>query len=115
MDKGTFRIRGRRADKMDKYKKYFQYGLSLDRNAGNSGRSRTAQTQANIDMVRRALEAHSLLKTQLLTIDTHSSTENCDLGCAPAIFVQFFCFLLHSSVPVLGFTYRKALEPLQDT
>ena len=42
------------------------------------------------------------------TISLHSSTENCGLGCAPAIFVQFFCFLLQSSVPVLGFTYRKA-------
>ena len=37
------------------------------------------------------------------------------VGCAPTIFVQFFCFLLHSSVPVLGFTYRKALEQLQNT
>ena len=43
---------------MDNYNKYFQYVLSLNRNVGNSGRSRTAQTQANIDMVRRALEAH---------------------------------------------------------
>ena len=31
--------------------------------------------------------------------------------------VQFFCFLLHSSVPVLGFTYliKKALEQSQNT
>ena len=43
------------------------------------------------------------------TISPHSS-ENCGLGCAPAIFVQFFRFLLQSSVPVLGFTYCKALE-----
>ena len=34
----------------------------------------------------------------------------CGMWCAPAIFVQLFCFLLHSSVPVLGFSYRKALE-----
>ena len=40
------------------------------------------------------------------TIYPHSSTENCCLGCAPAII----CFLLQSSVPVLGFTYLKALE-----
>ena len=37
---------------MDNYKKYFQYGLSLDSNVGNSGRSRTVQTQAHIDMIR---------------------------------------------------------------
>ena len=41
-------------------------------------------------------------------------TENCGLGCAPAIFVQFSCFILHSFVPVLDFTYRKALEQLQN-
>ena len=51
---------------MDNYNKYSKNGLSLNRNVGNpgvgnSGRSRTAQTQANIDMVRRALEAHPLL------------------------------------------------------
>ena len=49
------------------------------------------------------------------TINTHSSTEKCGLGCAPTIFVQVFCFLLHSSVPVIGFTYRKPLEQLQNT
>ena len=43
------------------YNKDSKYGLSLNRNVCNSGRSRTAQTQANIDMVRRALEAHPLL------------------------------------------------------
>ena len=41
------------------------------------------------------------------TINTRSFTEKCGLGCAPTIFVQFFYFLLHSSIPVLGFTYRK--------
>ena len=82
---------------MDNYNKYVQYGLSLNRNVGNSACPRTAQTQANIDMVRRALEAHSLTKTQILTINIRSSTENCGLGCAPAIFAQFSCFLLHSS------------------
>ena len=46
---------------MDNYNKYSKYGLSLNRNVGNSGRSRTAQTQANIDMVRKALKAHTLL------------------------------------------------------
>ena len=49
------------------------------------------------------------------TINTSSSTENCGLGCATAIFVQFFCFLLNLYVPVLGFTYRKALEQLHNT
>ena len=91
------------------------YGLSLNRNVGNSGRPRIARTQANIDMVRRALEAYPITKTQFLTINTRSSAENCGLGCAPATFVQVFCFLLHSSVPVLGSTYRKALEQLQIT
>ena len=101
---------------MDSYNKYVHYGLSLNRNVGNSGRPRTAKTQANIDMVKEGHCKHiSLTKTQILTINTSSSTENCGLGCAPAIFAQFFCFLLHSSVPVLGFTYRKALEQLQNT
>ena len=44
-----------RQTKMDNYNKYVHYGLSLNRNIGNSGRPRTARTQANIDMVRRAL------------------------------------------------------------
>ena len=100
---------------MDNYNKYVQYGLSLNRNIGNSARPRTAQTQANIDMVRNALEAHPLTKTHILTINIRSSTEICGLGCAPAIFAQFFCFLLHSSAQVLGFTHRKALEQLQNT
>ena len=100
---------------MDNYNKYVTYGLSLNMYVGNSGRSRTAQTQSNIDMVRRALEAHPLTKTQFLTINIRSSTENCGLGCAPAIFVQFFCFLLDWYVRVLGSTYRKALEKLQIT
>ena len=43
------------------------------------------------------------------TADT-GTTDNSGLGCAPAILVQFFCFLFHLSVPVLSFTYRKALE-----
>ena len=61
---------------MDNYNKYVQYGLSLNRNVGNSARPRTARTQANIDMVRRALEAHPLTNTQILTINIRSSTEN---------------------------------------
>ena len=58
--KGSFRIRGHRADKQwwTNYNKYVQYGLSLNRNVDNSRRPRTAWTQANIDMVRRTLEAH---------------------------------------------------------
>ena len=44
-----------RQTKMDNYNKYVHYGLSLNRNIGNSGRPRTARTQANINMVRRAL------------------------------------------------------------
>ena len=90
---------------MDNYNNDVQlYSLSLNRNVGNSGRPRTARTQAYIDMVRRALEAHLLTKAQFLNINTRSSAENCGLGCAPATLVQFFCFQLHSSVPVLGFT-----------
>ena len=100
---------------MNNYNKCVQYGLSLNRKVGNSGRIRRARTQASIDMVRRALVAHPLTKTQFLTINTCSSTENCGLECAPALFVHFFCFLFHSSVPVLGFTCRKALEQLQNT
>ena len=45
----------------------------------------------------------------LKNINTRSSTENCGVGYAPAIFLQFFYFLFNSSVPVLGFTYRKAV------
>ena len=45
--------------------------------------------------------------------------KKCGLECAPTNFVNqlctFFCFLLHSSVPLPGFTYRKALEQLQNT
>ena len=100
---------------MDNYNKYVQYGLSLNRNAGNSARPRTARTQANIDVVRRALEAHPLTRTQILTINIRSSTENCGLVCAPAILAQFFCFQFPSSAQVLGFTHRKALEQLQNT
>ena len=48
------------------------------------------------------------------TINTCSSSEKCGLECAPPIFVQFFCFLLHSSVSLLGFTYHKALEQFQN-
>ena len=35
--------------------------------------------------------------------------------CAQTILVQFFCIVLQLSVPDLGFTYRKALEELQNT
>ena len=58
----------------------------------------------NLLIVPRTLPVSVYFKTT----NTRSFTENCGLGCAPAIvmiFVQFFCFLLHSSVPVLGFTY----------
>ena len=75
----------------DNYNKYVQYGFSLNRNVGNIGSSCSE------------------------TINTCSSTKNRGLGCAPAIFVQFFCFLLHSSVPVLSFTYLNALELFQNT
>ena len=40
---------------------YAQSGLSLIRKVGNSGHSRTARTQANINMVRRALKVNPLL------------------------------------------------------
>ena len=70
---------------MDNYDKYVQFGLNLNWNVGNSGRPRAARTEANIDMVRRALEAHPLSKTQFLTINTCSSTVV--WLCAPAIFV----------------------------
>ena len=51
--------------------------LSLNRNVGNSGRRKTAQTEANIDMVRRALEAHSLMTARHNTLPhlSHRSTE----------------------------------------
>ena len=39
------------------------HGVSLNRNVGNSEHPRTARTQANINMARRALEAHHLTKT----------------------------------------------------
>ena len=65
----------------------------------------------NLLIVSRTLPVSVYFKT----INTRSSTEKCGLGCAPTIFVLFFCFLLHSSVSVLGFTYRKALEQLQNT
>ena len=52
-----------RQTRMDNYNKYVQYGLNLNRKVGNSGRPRTARTQANIDMVRKSLEAHPLTKT----------------------------------------------------
>ena len=45
---------------MDNYNKYVQNGLSLNRKVGNSGCPRTAQTQANIEMVRGALEVQPL-------------------------------------------------------
>ena len=95
---------------MDNYNKYVQYGLSLNRIVGNSGRPRIARIRTNIDMVRRALEAH-LTETQFLlflTINTPVhllKTVVWDVY-QPVTFMIFvqFCFLLYSSVPVLAFT-----------
>ena len=50
------------------------------------------------------------------TINTRPSSEKCGLVYASTIFVQFVCSIRpgHSSVPLLGFTYRKALEHFQN-
>ena len=43
--------------------KYIQDSLSLNKKVDNSGCKRTKRTEANINMVRRAVEAHSLHHT----------------------------------------------------
>ena len=48
------------------------------------------------------------------TLNPCSSSEKCGLDCVTIIFVQFFYFLLHSSVSFLGFTYHKALQQFQN-
>ena len=40
------------------YNKYVQFAVSTNRDHGNSGRRRTARTQANIVLVRQALQAN---------------------------------------------------------
>ena len=62
----------------------------------------------NLLIVSRTLPVFVCFKT----INTRSSTVKmkCGLGCAPTICRAVFCVLFHLSVPVLGFTYRKALE-----
>ena len=89
---------------MDNYNKYV--GLSLKRNIGKLVDVAVRKLPWNIMIVSRTLPISVYFKT----INIRSSTENCGVGCAPAIFVQFFCFLFHSPVPFLGFTHRKALE-----
>ena len=91
---------------MDNYNKFVQYGLSLNRNVGNSGRSCSETAFETFCLFpehdRFTLKpfSHPFIYRKLWS----------GMWCAPAIFVQFFCSLLYSSVPVLGFTYRKALE-----
>ena len=53
---------------MDNYNKYVQYGISLNKNVGKSGRPRTSRTRGNVDMVRRALEAHPLMTARHNTL-----------------------------------------------
>ncbi len=38
------------------YNKYLTYGTSENRNKGNSGRPRTVRTEANIELIREALQ-----------------------------------------------------------
>ena len=90
---------------MDKYNRYVQYGLSLNGNVCKIVDTPVRKLPWNLLIVSRTLPIYIYLKN----INTRSSTENCGVGCAPAIFLQFFCFLFHSCAPVLGFTYRKAL------
>ena len=103
---------------MDNYNKYVQYGLSLNRIVGDSGRPRIARIQAN--MVRRALEAHLLTKTQFLTINTpvhllktvvwdvHQPSSWSSYSSSAFCFIRLFQFLL-------SLLYRKALEELKNT
>ena len=86
--------------------------LSLKRNVGNNGHS---CLESAFETFWSFPEHYRFLYILKNYISTCLSAENCDLGCAPAIFEQFSCFLPHSSVPVLGFTYREALEQLQNT
>ena len=59
-------IRGRcRQTLMDKF---VQDGLHLNKDVGNSVCQRTARTEANIDMVRRALEVTSLMTARHYTL-----------------------------------------------
>ena len=65
----------------------------------------------NLLIVSRILPVSVYFKT----INTRPSSEKCGLESVPTIFVQFFCFLLHSSLPLLGFIYHEALGQLQNT
>ena len=95
---------------MDNYNKYVQYGLSLNRNVGKLVDVPVQKVPWNLLIVSRTLPISVYFKT----IYTRSSTKNCGVGCAPGIVVQFFCFLFYLSVPVFGFTYRKALAQFQN-
>ena len=92
---------------MDNYHKFVQYGLSLNKNLGNCGRycSETAFETLwlfpeHYRIILWKPFSHPFIYWKLWSV----------MWSGPAIFVQFFCILLHSSVLVLGFTYRKALE-----
>ena len=92
---------------INNYNKFVQYGLSLNGNVGNSGRS-CWETDFNTNLSFQNIIG--LLYTLKPFPHPFIYWKLCGMWCAPAIFVQFFCFLFHLSVPVLGFTYRKALE-----
>ena len=86
---------------MDNYNKYMSSMVKFGRERRQQWTFLFGNCLWNLLIVSRTLPVSVYSKT----INTCSSTKkNCGLGCAPAIFVQFFCFLFHSSVWVLGFT-----------
>ena len=97
---------------MDNYNKCVQYGLSV-----KSWKSAVVDVSVSkLPLKPDCFQNITGFCILLNHFSIHSPTENSCLGCAPAIFVQFCCFLpLHSSILFLGFTYCKALEHLRNT
>ena len=60
-----------------------------------------------------AFETLTLPVSVYFSLDTRSSTRNV-VWDVHQPFLYSSCFPLHSSVPVLSFTYRKELEQLQN-
>ena len=95
---------------MDNYNKFVQYGFSLNKNVGNSGHF---CPQTAFETFWLFPEYYRFTVPYTLKPFSHPFIYWklwSGMWCAPAIFVQFFCFLLHLSVLILGFTYRKELE-----
>ena len=93
---------------MDNYNKFVQYGLNLNSNVG-SGRS-CSETAFETWLFTEHYRFTLYFKLKPFSHPFTYWKRWSGMWCALAIFVQFFCSLLHSSVPVLCFTYRKTLE-----